>query len=147
MQRGFMQRVCRKRGPDVWQLRWSETGPDGTRRHDKRVLGTVKHYADESSARRAVVGLIAEINADPGLSNSWTITVAELCDHFEQRELAEHNAWRSYATKKIHKAYLNRWVRPHWQRYTLAEVRTIQVESWLRTLPLAKSSCAKIRQR
>src|SRR6266576_2120992 len=27
----------------------------------------------------------------------------------------------------------------------LAEVRTIQVESWLRGLPLAKSSCAKIR--
>jgi integrase len=27
----------------------------------------------------------------------------------------------------------------------LPEVRTIQVESWLRTLPLAKSSCAKIR--
>src|SRR6266404_3455503 len=29
--------------------------------------------------------------------------------------------------------------------YELAEVRTIQVESWLRRLPLAKSSCAKIR--
>jgi hypothetical protein len=28
MQHGFMQRVCRKRGPDVWQFRWSETGPD-----------------------------------------------------------------------------------------------------------------------
>jgi integrase len=55
------------------------------------------------------------------------------------------NTWRSYATKRIYKAYLNRWVRPHWQRYTLAEVRTIQVESWLRTLPLARSSCAKIR--
>jgi integrase len=36
-------------------------------------------------------------------------------------------------------------VRPHWQKHTLAETRTIQVESWLRTLPLAKSSCAKIR--
>jgi integrase len=73
------------------------------------------------------------------------MTVAELCDHFEQRELSEQNTWRSYATKRIYKAYLNRWVRPHWQRYTLAEVRTIQVESWLRTLPLARSSCAKIR--
>ena len=32
-----------------------------------------------------------------------------------------------------------------WRQYELAEVRTIQVESWLRRLPLAKSSCAKIR--
>jgi integrase len=52
---------------------------------------------------------------------------------------------RSHATKKIYKAYLTRWIRPHWKKYQLAEVRTIQVESWLRGLPLAKSSCAKIR--
>jgi integrase len=70
------------------------------------------------------------------------VTVAQLCDHFEQRELAKDNAWRSHATKKIYKAYLTRWIIPHWRKYELAEVRT---ESWLRTLPLAKSSCAKIR--
>jgi integrase len=40
---------------------------------------------------------------------------------------------------------LTRWVLPHWRHYELAEVRTIEVESWLRRLPLAKSSCAKIR--
>jgi integrase len=52
---------------------------------------------------------------------------------------------RNHATKKIYQAYLSCWVRPHWQKYGLAEVRTIQVESWLRGLPLANSSCAKIR--
>jgi integrase len=40
---------------------------------------------------------------------------------------------------------LSRWIRPHWQKHELAEIRTIQVESWLRGLPLATSSCAKIR--
>ena len=53
-------------------------------------------------------------------------------------------SWRSHATKKIYQAYLTRWIRPHWQKYELADVRTIQV-AWLRGLPLAKSSCAKIR--
>ena len=76
---------------------------------------------------------------------SHSITVAQLCDHFEQRELARDNTWRSYSTKKTYQAYLTRWVLPHWRHYELAEVRTIQVESWLRRLPLAKSSCAKIR--
>lgn len=33
MERGFMQRVSRKRGPDVLQFRWSETGPNGKRVH------------------------------------------------------------------------------------------------------------------
>src|SRR5579859_7452484 len=77
--------------------------------------------------------------------SSRSITMAQLCDHFEQRELARDNTWRSYATKKTYHAYLTPWIRPHWRHFELVEIRTIQVESWLRTLPLAKSSCAKIR--
>jgi integrase len=90
------------------------------------------------------VGLVSELNVDGRSTNSGVLTVAQLCDQFEQRELSKDNTWRSHATKKIYKAYLSRWNRPHWQKYGLAEVRTIQVESWLRGLPLAKS-CAKIR--
>ena len=40
---------------------------------------------------------------------------------------------------------MNRWVIPHWGSVRLTEVRTTEVELWLRSLPLAKSSCAKIR--
>jgi integrase len=40
---------------------------------------------------------------------------------------------------------LNRWVIPHWGSVRLSEVRTTEVELWLRSLPLAKSSSAKIR--
>jgi hypothetical protein len=39
MQHGFVQRICRKRSADVWQFRWSETGPDGKRTHIKKSLG------------------------------------------------------------------------------------------------------------
>ncbi len=145
MQRGCMKRRSRKRGPDVWQFRWSETSLDGKRLYHKKIVGTVEQYADENAARRAVVGLVSEINNDGQSTNFAAMTVAQLCDHFEQRELANDNTWRSHATKKIYKAYLTRWVRPHWQQSKLADVRTIKVESWLRGLPLAKSSCAKIR--
>src|SRR5271165_2396918 len=145
MQRGCMQRNTRKEGPDVWQFRWSETRLDGKRLYHKKIVGTVEQYSDEDAARRSVVGLVSELNTDGRPTNSGTMTVAQLCDHFEQRELSKDNTWRSHATKKIYQAYLSRWIRPHWQKYRLAEVRTIQVESWLRTLPLAKSSCAKVR--
>jgi hypothetical protein len=140
-----MQRNTRKEGPDVWQFRWSETRLDGKRLYHKKIVGTVEQYPDEDAARRSVVGLVSELNTDGRPTNSGTMTVAQLCDHFEQRELSKDNTWRSHATKKIYQAYLSRWIRPHWQKYGLAEVRTIQVESWLRGLPLAKSSCAKIR--
>src|ERR1700680_4795121 len=145
MKRGCMQRNSRKEGPDVWQFRWSETRLDGKRLYHEKIVGTVEQYPDEDAARRSVVGLVSELNTDGRPTNSGTMTVAQLCDHFEQRELAKENTWRSHATKKIYKAYLTRWIRPHWQKYELSEVRTIHVESWLRTLPLAKSSCAKIR--
>ena len=117
----------------------------GKRLYHKKVVGTVERYPDETAVRRAVVGLLSEINADVRPTSPRAITIAQLCDHFEQRELSKENTWRSHATKRIYKAYLTRWVRPHWHKYELAEVRTIQVESWLRGLALAKSSCAKIR--
>ena len=145
MQHGCMERLNRKRGPEVWQFRWSVTGADGKRLYHKKIVGTVERYPDENAARRSVVGLVLEINTDGGATNAGPMTVAQLCDHFEQHELARENTWRSLATKKVYKAYLSRWIRPHWQKHELAEVRTIQVESWLRGLPLAKNSCAKIR--
>jgi len=108
-------------------------------------LAQFERYLDEAAARSAIAVLLAEINSDKVRMGPRSITVAQLCDHFEQRELARDNTWRSYSTKKTYQAYLTRWVLPHWRHYELAEVRTIQVESWLRRLPLAKSSCAKIR--
>jgi integrase len=145
MQHGCMVRLNRKRGPEAWQFRWSVTGPDGKCLYHKKIVGTVERHPDENAARRSVVGLVLEINTDSRSTSSGAMTVAQLCDHFEQRELARENTWRSHATKIVYKAYLSRWIRPHWQKHQLAEVRTIHVESWLRGLPLAKSSCAKIR--
>jgi integrase len=145
MQRGSLAMVSRKEGPAVWQFRWSEKGLCGARVQRKRVIGSIDRYPNETAARSAVTILLAEINSEKVRINPRSITVAQLCDHFEQRELARDNTWRSYATKKTYQAYLTRWVLPHWRHYELAEVRTIQVESWFRRLPLAKSSCAKIR--
>ena len=145
MQRGSLALVSRKEGPAVWQFRWSEKDFHGVRVQRKRVIGRVERYPDEAAARTAMAILLAELNSGKARISSDSITVAQLCDHFEQRELTKDNTWRSYSTKKTYQAYLNRWVLPHWRHYELAEVRTIQVESWLRRLPLAKSSCAKIR--
>jgi integrase len=145
MQRGSLAMVICKEGPAVWQFRWSEKGLCGARIQRKRAIGAIDRYPNETAARSAVTVLLAEINSEKARIHNRSTTVAQLCDHFEQRELTKDNTWRSHATKKTYQAYLNRWVRPQWRHYELAEVRTIQVESWLRCLPLAKSGCAKIR--
>ena len=145
MQQGSLTTKSRLEGPDVWQFRWSEKAPNGRRVYRKRVIGTVEKYPEAESARNAVSGLISEVNWANQRPNSVAITIAQLCSHFEQRELARSNTWRSYSTKRGYAVYLRRWVVPHWGRYELRNIRTIEVESWLRRLPLAKSSCAKIR--
>ena len=109
------------------------------------MIGTVCQYADVESARKSVAGLLTEINGNGLKHFALRMTISEVCDHFIQRELTNDNLWRSYATKRAYKAYLKRWIVPHWGCMRLSEVRTMEVESWLRRLPLAKSSCAKIR--
>jgi integrase len=145
MQKGSLIRSGRKRRPDVWQFRWADKGPHGKRIYRKRVTGTACQYADADSARRAVTGLLKEINANVFQRCHLPMTIAEVCDHFVQRELTKDNSWRSYSTKKAYKAYVNRRVISHWDSVRLSEVRTTEVELWLRSLPLPKSSCAKIR--
>src|ERR1700747_139681 len=87
------------------------------------LIGTACQYADADSARRAVTGLLSEINANVFQRCHLPMTIAEVCDHFVQRGLTKDNSWRSYSTKKTYKAYLNRWVIPHWGSVRLSEVR------------------------
>jgi len=133
MQRGSLIRKNHKQGPDVWQFRWSEKSPEGRRVYRKRVIGTVEQYPSEDAARRAVVGLVAEINSGDRSMYSNSMTVSQLSDHFEQRELGRDINWRSYATKKSYHTYLKRWIVPHWGEYGLFQIRT--VEEQLREAP------------
>jgi hypothetical protein len=145
MQQGSLAIRNRLEGPDVWEFRWSEKAPHGKRVYRKRVIGTVDQYPQIELARTTVAGLIAEVNWAKMSSTSIPMTVAQLAHHFEQRELAPTNTWRSYSTKKCYSVYLQRWILPTWATYELRHIRTVAVEAWLRGLPLARSSCAKIR--
>jgi len=145
MQRGSIIRSERKHGPAVWQFRWSETGPQGQRVHRKRVVGAVEEYASSEAIRDSDKGLIAK----PRFSNlnmkPVAMTVTELCQDFQQRELVQDDNRRSSSTRRNYTFLLRRWIVPRWGDYELSEVRTIDVESWLRSLARARSTRAKIR--
>ena len=145
MQRGSLIKIERKLGPAVWQFRWSDKGPQGKRIYRKRVIGTVEEYEDAEAARRFVKGLFSELTYGELRATPVTMTVSALCKHFQYLELAKDDNWRSYSTRRNYRFYLNRWINPRWGKYELGEVKTTAVESWLRSLPLARSSCAKIR--
>src|ERR1700758_1332292 len=142
MQQGSVILTSRKFGPDVWQFRWSEKDQSGRRIYRKRVIGTVQQYPDAQAAREGATAVVGHINAG---SSGCETTVEQICEHFEQRELRSGDSFRSFATVKTYRGYIRKWVNPRWGSLYLHEVKAVDVEAWLRRLPIARSSRAKIR--
>jgi integrase len=145
MQFGSIMRTERQRGPDVWEYRWREPGADGKRKHRRIVVGSTTQYTDKSDALRAITALQRDINLVDARLKTKPITVSELVNHYRQRELGSDNAWKSHATKVTYQGYLRKWILPRWRDCILSRVRAGEVEQWLRSPPLARASCAKIR--
>lgn len=145
MQNGSIIRSTRSNGPDVWDFRWREAGSDGRRKHRRMVIGPTTQFPDRSSALLAIAALRCEINPDDPRLSLRPVTVSELVNHYRQRELATDHVWKTRSTKVTYQGYLNKWIPPRWESYTLPAIKAGEVEQWLRSLPLARASCAKIR--
>jgi len=87
MQNGSITRSKRLKGPDVWEFRWRESGPDGKRKQRRMVVGSIRQFADESAALRTITALRRDINLGNARLRAKPITVSELVDHYRQREL------------------------------------------------------------
>lgn len=123
MQEGSVIRERRKLGPDVWCHRWWESGPGGNRVHRRIVLGTADQLRDISSARQMTTGFMREINASDIRLAGTSMTLAQLAEHFQQRELGRWNERISFSTKRAYQGYLNKWVVPRWGDYLLPNIR------------------------
>ncbi len=145
MQNGSIMRSERRRGPDVWEYRWREPGPDGKRKHRRMVVGSVIQFRDKEAVARATSALRRDINLSNAVGKGKPVTLSQLADHYCQRELAPNNKWKMHSTKLGYRGYLRGWIIPRWGSYTLMRIRAGEIELWLRSLPLARSSCAKIR--
>jgi integrase len=144
MQNGSLMRSTRL-GGDVWEYRWREPGAEGRRKHRRMIVGSVAEFPDATSALGAIAALRQEINTHDRRQHTRPITVGMLVDHYRERELEPDDIWKTYSTKVTYLGYLRKWIVPHWETYILPRVRAGEVELWLRHLPLARSSCAKIR--
>jgi integrase len=145
MQNGSIMRSTRLHGPDVWEFRWREAGADGKRKHRRMVIGSTAQFSDKSSALHEVAALRQKINLNHSHLSPQAVTVSELVNHYRQRELATDHTWKTHSTKVTYQGYLNKWILPRWKNYTLSAINAGEVELWLRSLPLARASCAKIR--
>ena len=136
-QSGSLSREARKAGPEVWIFRWRENTAEG-RVYRKMVVGTVEQFPTKSAAKHAVETLRSTIIAG---NPAVPMTVSQLVQHYTQTELPS----KAYSTQRTVETSLKIWVLPKWGESKLCDVRTVQVESWLRGLSLANATKAKIR--
>ncbi len=145
MQYGNLTKQARKNGPAVWAFRWWEAGASGNRVRRSMILGTIKDLGTQAVARKALTGLLREINSSGRRFYVRPINMQELADHYRQRELAKDNNWKAYSTKYAYEGYLKKWVVPRWGSYSLDTIRATEIEAWLRQSGRARGTCIKIR--
>jgi integrase len=143
-QQGTLRLEERTNGIRVWEYRWYETQIDGTRRRRSAMIGTFQEFPSEASAQKAVAALRANVNAETPRTQIDAISFHTLSQHYREKEMCE-DAGKTFATNRTNEGYLDRWILPRWSSYRLRDVKAVIVEEWLRSLPLANGSKAKIR--
>jgi site-specific recombinase XerD len=128
----------RKGCPDVWVFRWYENAT-GKRTYKKRTIGSVEELPTRRDAEKAVVSLRMNINAEV----STPQRVCDLITHYHQHELTPER--KAFATIENHLVQSRLYIEPRWGQYRLDAVRTMQVEEWLHSLPLAPASKTKLK--
>ncbi len=150
-QRGHLRCLKRKDGPSRWEFLWRENDSLGHRVRRNTVIGTLDQYPTEELALEVVNGLRMQINEVRNRQHEQHVLLTDLIDHYTSTELASDTDWRSHATRMVYREFLTRWIKPRWGSMNIREVRTLAVESWLRSLKrqdgedLADSTKAKIR--
>ncbi len=143
-QEGSLWLYERKKRDQAWEYRWYETQLDGTRKRRSCFIGTLSEYPTEAAAKKAVAALRANINSETPRGHIDAISFETLTQHYRERELSEGSG-KTFKTINVNEGYLGRWITPRWSSYRLKDIKSVVVEEWLRSLPLANGSKAKIR--
>ena len=150
-QNGHVRCRKRKNGTSCWVFMWREQDSSGKRVRRTSMIGSTEEYPTKELAQTAVNGLRMRINEERNHRPDRAINVSNLIDHYIATELSIDEPRHSHATRLICREFLVRWIKPHWGRFKLTDVRTMAVESWLRELKrrdgedLSNSTKAKIR--
>lgn len=123
---------------DVWTFRYYGEGPDGRRRYRRLRVGTRNEYPTRTAAQKAVDALRCTINNQSLQTRSFSF--GALIERYLREELPER-----FSTRVSYSSLLRRWIKPKWGDALLEEIKPMDVEHWLRPLPIAPKTKVNIR--
>ncbi len=127
----------RKKGPDVWQFRWTENG-----KLKSVLIGTIERYPTQADAERAVEYLRMKINAQNPQRQFHSFTVGALIDRFMEQHVPKHCR---KLTASVYRSLFEKHIRPKWGTELVGNVRTMALEEWLETMPYSRQVKSHVR--
>ncbi|MFL6464908.1 MAG: tyrosine-type recombinase/integrase [Bryobacteraceae bacterium] len=134
---GSIDRKSRKKGADVWVLRYRDE-LDGKSKLRSRIIGTVDDYPTKATALKAAEALRMVIN--PDRISEQPVSFSALIDRFLIEELPER-----HSTRIGYQYNLKNHIRPKWGDYRIDQIRAFAVEQWLKSLNLAPKTKVHLR--
>src|SRR3974390_1279926 len=138
VQFGWVCLKTRKKGPDVWVLRYRENLPDGSKKRRSVAIGTVQEFPTESQARKAALSWLFSINAEP--SNRMPVSFGAVINRYLAEEIPERPS-----TASRYRCWLKNHVEPKWRDYPIEQIKPLLVEDWLKKLDLAPKSKSHLK--
>ncbi|MGC1360199.1 MAG: site-specific integrase [Silvibacterium sp.] len=125
-QRGSLTLQKRKSLPDAWVFRYY-VEEKGHRVYKKQLVGTVLEFPKRKDAEKAIAHV--RININEG-AEFVPMNIEQLVAHYKRVELPR----LAPSTQQVYCDNFKNHILPHWGEYSLASIRPIEVENWLREL-------------
>ena len=122
-QRGSLTMQKQKSVPDTWIYRYY--AQENGRRVYKKIVGTVLQFPKRKGAEKAIAQLRVDVNEGAEFA---PMNLEQLIAHYKTNELPSE----AFSTIKTYTDFLNNHVAPHWAKHTLAGIKSVEVEKWLR---------------
>jgi len=138
VQFGWVCLKARKKGPDVWVLRYRENLPNRVTTRRSAIIGTVQEFPNESQARKAALSWLFSMNAET--CSGTPVSFGAVIRRYLTEEIPER-----VSTASRYRCWLKNHVEPKWRDHPIEQIKPLLVEDWLRKLDLAPKSKSHLK--
>ena len=125
-QKGSLMLQKRKSQPDIWVFRYY-ADQNGHRAYKRKIVGTVLQFPKRKDAEKAIAQLRVNINDGAEFA---PMNIEQLVAHYKNVELPR----LAPSTQQVYSDNFKNHILPRWGECSLASIKPIEVENWLREL-------------